>query len=73
MFILVLLPKGESQEIFIFFCKGMLEKRNPISKMDMNNPESCLLTSSANLKLFLMVNLLVVIGSKTGTKCLVIS
>ena len=51
----------------------MLEKRNPISKMDMNNPESCLLTSSANLKLFLMVNLLVVIGSKTGTKCLAIS
>ena len=33
----------------------------------MNNPESCSIIPLANLKLFLM-NLLVVIGSKIGTK-----
>ena len=31
-----------------------------------HNPESCSITSSANSKLFMMVNLLVVIGSKIG-------
>ena len=34
------------------------------------NPESCSITYLANSKLFLIVNLLVVKGSKIGTKCL---
>ena len=50
----------------------MLVKRDSTSKLAMNNPESCSITSLANSKLFLMVNWLVVIGSKTGTKCLAI-
>ena len=50
----------------------MLVKRDSTSKLDMNNPEYCSITSLANSKLFLMVNLLVVIGSKIGTKCLAI-
>ena len=36
----------------------------------MNIPESYSITSLANSKIFLMVNLLVAIGSKIGTKCL---
>ena len=44
-------------------------KRDSTSKLDMNNPESCSITSLANSKIFLKVNLLVVIGSKIGTKC----
>ena len=39
----------------------------------MNNPESCSITSLANSKLFLMVNLLVATGSEIGIKCLAIS
>ena len=50
----------------------MLVKRDSTSKLAMNNPESCSITSLANSKLFLMVNLLVVIGSKIGTKYLAI-
>ena len=50
----------------------MLVKRDSISKLAMNDPESCSMTSLANSKLFLIVNLLVVIGSKIGTKCLAI-
>ena len=46
----------------------MLVKRDSTSKQVMNNPETCSITSLANSKLFLMVNLLVVIGSKIGTK-----
>ena len=52
--------------------RGMLVKRDSTSKLDMNNPESCSITSLANSKIFLKVNLLVVIGSKIGTKCLAI-
>ena len=43
----------------------MLVKRDCTSKLAMNNPESCSITSLANSKLFLMVNL-VVIGSGYG-------
>ena len=50
----------------------MLVKRDSTSKLAMYNPESCSITSLANPKLFLMVNLLVVIGSKIGTKYLAI-
>ena len=50
----------------------MLVKRDSTSKLAMSNPEPCSVTSLANSKLFLMVNLLVVIGSKIGTKYLVI-
>ena len=42
----------------------MLVKRGSTSKLVMNNPESCAISSLINSKLFLMVNLLVVIGSK---------
>ena len=51
----------------------MLVEKDFTSKLAMNNPESCSITSLANSKPFLMVNLLVAIGSKTGTKCLAIS
>ena len=50
----------------------MFVKRDSTSKLAMNNPESCSITSLASSKLFLIVNLLVVIGSKIGTKCLAI-
>ena len=50
----------------------MLVKRETTSKLAMKNPESCSITSLANSKLFLIVNLLVTIGSKIGTKCLAI-
>ena len=48
----------------------MLVKRDSTSKVAMYNPESYSITSLANSKLFLMVNLLIVIGSKIGTKYL---
>ena len=50
----------------------MLVKRDSTSKLAMNNPEFCSITSLANSKLFFMMNLLVVICSKIGTKCLAI-
>ena len=50
----------------------MLVKRDSVSKLAMNNPESCSITSLVNSKIFLMMNLLVVIGSKIETKCLAI-
>ena len=50
----------------------MLVKRDSTSKLAMSNRESRSITSSANSKLFLMVNLLAVIGSKIATKCLAI-
>ena len=50
----------------------MLVKRDCTSKLAMNNPESCSITSLANSILFLMVNLLAVISSKIRTKCLAI-
>ena len=50
----------------------MLVKRDSTSKLAMYNLEQDSITSLANSKLFLMVNLLVVIGSKIGTKCLAI-
>ena len=53
-------------------CKSTLVKRDSTFKLTMNNPESCSITSLANSKLFLIVNLLVVIVSKIGTKCLAI-
>ena len=46
----------------------MLLKRDSTSKLDMNNPESCSIMSLANSKLFLMVDSLVVSGSKIGAK-----
>ena len=45
----------------------MLVKMGSTSKLAMNNPESCSITSLANSKLLLIVNLLSVIGSKIGT------
>ena len=48
----------------------MLVKRGFTFKLAMNIPESYSITSLANSTIFLMVNLLVVIGSKIGTKCL---
>ena len=48
----------------------MLVKRDSTTKLAMNNPESCSITSLTNPKLFLTVSLLVVIGSKIATKCL---
>ena len=50
----------------------MLVKRDSTSKLATNNQKSCSVTSLANSKLFLMVNLLVVIVSEIGTKCLAI-
>ena len=50
----------------------MLGKRDSTSKLAMNNPEFSSITSLANSKLFLMVNLLVVIASEIGAKCLAI-
>ena len=50
----------------------MLVKRDYTFKLAMNIPESYSITSLANSKIFLMVNLLVVIGSKIGTKCLAV-
>ena len=47
----------------------MSVKRDSTSGLAMNNPESCSITPLANSKLFLMVNLLVVIDSEIGTKC----
>ena len=49
----------------------MLMKRGSTPKLAINNPESCSITSLVNSKLFLM-NLVVVLGSKIGTKCLAI-
>ena len=60
------LPKRKSQEIFIVSFKGMLVKRA------MNNPESCSITSLGNSKLLFMVDLLILIFSKVGTKFLAI-
>ena len=68
LFILALLSKREAQEICTASCNGMLLKRDSTFKLTMNNPESCSITSLVNSNLFLMVNLLVVIGSKIGTK-----
>ena len=42
-------------------------KRDSTSKLTLNNPEFLSINYLANSKLFLMVNLLVVIGSKSGT------
>ena len=50
----------------------MLMKRGSTPKLAINNPESCSITSLVNSKLFLMMNLVVVLGSKIGTKCLAI-
>ena len=50
----------------------MLVKRDSTFKLAMYNPESCSITSLGNSKLFLMVNLSAVIGSKIGTKYLAI-
>ena len=50
----------------------MLVKRDSTSKLAMNNLQSYSIISLANLKLFLMVNLLVFVRSKIGTKCLAI-
>ena len=47
----------------------MLVKRDSTFKPAMNNAVPCSITSLENSKLFLMVNLLVFIGSKIGTKC----
>ena len=49
----------------------MLMKGGSTPKLAINNPESCSITSLVNSKLFLM-NLVVVLGSKIGTKCLAI-
>ena len=50
----------------------MLVERESTSNLAMNNPGSCLITSLENSELFLMVNLLVVIACRIGTKCLAI-
>ena len=72
LFILASLPKREAQEICLASCNGMLVKRDSTFKLTINNPESCSITSLVNSNIFLMVNLLVVIGSKIGTKWFVI-
>ena len=67
---------GLPGEIFFFDTRSDGNKQfsllGPTSKLSINNPESCSITSLANSKLFLMVTLSVVIGSKTRTKCLAI-
>ena len=50
----------------------MLVERDSTSKLAMNNPESCSITSLGNSKLLFMVDLLVLIASKIETKCLAI-
>lgn len=49
----------------------MSKKKDSTSELVMNNPV-CSINSLANPKIFLVANLLVFIGSKTGTKCLAI-
>ena len=73
LFILPSLAKNRITRNIYSLLQGMLVEKDFASKLAMNNPESCSITSLANSKLFLMVNLLVVIGSKIGTKCLAIS
>ena len=72
LFVLASLSKREWQETIKVFSNSMLLKRDSTSKLVMYNPESYSITSLANSKLFLMVNLLVAIGSKLETKCLAI-
>lgn len=65
LFILFSLSKRGYQQIFIVsFSKPVLVKRDSKSKVAMNNPKFSL----ANAKLFLMVNLLVLIVCKIETK-----
>ena len=50
----------------------MLAERDSTSKLAMNNSESWSINSLGNSKLLFMVDLLVLIASKIGTKCLAI-